>query len=191
MANGKLYARRIILMLAFVVGVIFLLLYTKGCQANKHYADLTIEALSGQLKKSIDKNGVETAEKRLIMLEYKAMQKLHVSDSSDIGRLQKIINKKTISAAILKTSTGGTLTGKTNITYNIIDSMPCPMPVYADTLKDKWSEVAVTATKDSINLKYTIINEYEFIQEFKKEGRWPFKHTVPVVKVVVFPVAFK
>lgn len=200
MNNGKTYAKKIILGLIVIVLLIFVLMFTKGCRTSNIQAELTIEALSSTLKKTIDKNGIETAEKRLILLDYKTLKKLHASDSSEIGRLQKIVNRYTLSATIVNTTTKGTLTGHSvNVTFgNKADSLPkltneqseafgfpCDTiyPTYTDTLRDKWSDIAVAANKDSISVIYSVKNEFEFTQEYTKEGRWPFRKSVPVVKV--------
>lgn len=149
------------------------------------------EALSSDLVKYRDKSGAETTEKALILSNYRALQAVHASDSSEIGRLQKLVKKGTISATIIKNQTSGTAAGTTHVTFvNTGDSLPnvtnpCDTvyPEYSYSDSTKWADISVKATKDSTQVKYKFRNEYEITQENKKTGVWPFRKTSPIVMV--------
>lgn len=191
-SEGRAIAKKIIVVL-FIVALFFLgLLFSKGCQVKDLQKQFTIQALSSHLKKSIDKNGLETVQKELIMLDYKTLKSIHASDSSEIGRLQKLLTKNTISATIIKTATTGTLSGHTHVVIKDYEPKeygftvtPCDTlyPEYTDTLKDKWSNITITANKDTTMAIYNFNNELEFTQQYQKQGKWPFRKEVPIVMV--------
>lgn len=188
-----------------IYAVLFLLiggcfLYIGKLKQKITSGKITIEALSNTMVKYRDKNGAEVTEARLILSSYKDLKALHVSDSSTIGRLQNLVNKNTISATAIKNTTSGTITGKTKITFKNVSlgnnrdtlpiltevvTMPCDTvyPEYQDSITSKWANMNVLATKDSIKVDYTVFNEYEISQEYKKEGNWPFRKKVPIVKI--------
>lgn len=160
---------------------------------NRAYSDiqngLMIQALQTGLKKTIDKQGRETSEKQILITSYKQLKAVHVSDSSVIGRLQKIITKNTTAAVIIQNHTSGHLSSHApHVTFNdFTDSLTktdnCN-PVFQDTLKDPWTNIKIYACKDSINADYTVTNEYAQTQEFgAKQGKWPFKYRQPVIRV--------
>ena len=188
-------------------GVIILLLLLFGSslyviqnlKAELTGSKSTIEAVSNEMTKYRDKSGLEVAQKQMILTSYKALKAIHASDSSEIGRLQKIIDKNTLSATILGNKTTGKVTGKTTVTFNqgnpknfivtdpkVIDiDYPCDTvyPTYRDSVSDKWATVETTANRDSIVTEYSIRNEYEITQEYKKVGKWPFRNKVPYIMV--------
>ena len=175
------------------IAVVMLILFMRNCVnghlKNQYAQQLLIEGLQAKLKISYDAQGHQIAEKRVITLAYKDLKKLRVDDSSEIGRLKKLVKKNTTSATIVNTTTSGTLIGKTNIVF--VDGpvkdydQPCDTiyPVYTNTLTDAWTNIAITASKDSVSAIYTTYNVFEFTHETKMQGRWPFKKPVPVVMV--------
>lgn len=191
-------------------GLLALLLLLMGGMAiiiNKLQSQLSveknnIEALSTDMVKYRDKWGSEVSEKQLILGTYKSLQAIHAADSSTIGQLQKLVNKNTLSATIIKNTTSGVLTGSTNVTFgNKPDSLrkltnPCDtvFPTYNAVIKDSsyleskkrfvvWSSFKIASNRDSTHIDYKINNEFDITQEYKKEGRWPFKRKVPIVKI--------
>lgn len=176
------------LLLLLVAGLMLHIIDIKGQLA----ASLsTNTALSTDMVKYRDKSGAEITEKALILSNYKALKAIHASDSSEIGRLQKLVKKSTISATIIRNQTTGTAAGTTSVTFvNNTDSLrnvtgPCDTiyPIYNYADSTKWADISVRATKDSTQVKYRFRNEYEITQENKKEGIWPFRRKTPVVMV--------
>lgn len=152
--------------------------------------DLIIEALQSNIKKTIDKQGRETAEKQILITSVKQLKAAHASDSSTIGRLQKLVNKNTTSAVIIKNHTSGSLTGKNpsvsfgnkNDSFEKLTKIDSCDVTYKDTLRDAWTEMAVTACKDSIHVDYTVKNQYEQTQGLGDlQGKFPFRYRAPVI----------
>lgn len=190
----------IILLLILTIG---LMLHLGNIKRNVTSLSSINTALSNGLVKFRDKTHSEIAQKSLILANYKTLQSIHASDSSEIGRLQQIVKKGTIAATILKNNTHGTLTGTTNVTFgNKHDSVPkitypcdsIPMPQYQAHLEDStynettkkyvvWGKMDVIATNDSTHVNYTINNEFDITHEIKKEGFWPFRKRTPIVQV--------
>jgi hypothetical protein len=166
--------------------------YISGKKNQFNEKDLIIKALQSGIKKTIDKQGRETAEKQILITTIKQLKAAHVSDSSTIGRLQKLVDKRTTSAAIIKNHTSGSLTGKNpTVTFgNKTDSLTkitqpdsCN-PIYQDTLRDGWTEIAIKACKDSTHADYTVRNEYEQTQGLGDlQGKFPFRYRAPVMKI--------
>jgi hypothetical protein len=166
----------------------------KSCDKSHKFAEknMIIDALSANLKKNIDKQGRETAEKTILITTVKQLKAARVSDSTAIGQLQKLVNRFTLSAAIIKNKTSGHLTGtKPTVTYeNFTDTLTkfvktdsCN-PVFQDTLIDRWTEIQIFACKDSITANYTVHNEYQYSQKLgAKQGKWPFRYRHPVVSI--------
>lgn len=188
-ANKRNNLIKYILLLLLLLLLGGCLLYINNLKNSLANSKTTIEAISTNIKKHRDKTGAEISEKELILSSYRALKALHVSDSSEIGRLQGIVNKNTMSATILKNSTSGHKSGTTEIVF-IRDTikgtaLPCDTiyPTYKTKISDKWTNMKIAASKDSIQVDYKFFNEYEITQEFKKEGKWPFRHKVPEVRV--------
>jgi hypothetical protein len=174
--------------------VIMSLLFIIPTCVGKHYknqynSQAVITALSNELTKTVNKYGQETSQKNVLVMSVSALKSIHASDSSEIGRLQKIVNKKTSSATALSSTTSGTLRGKPHISFKqdtIINyNLVCDTiyPVYKDTLRDQWTNITIEASKDSTVVKYTAYNEYNITQQTKKQGKWPFRKKVAVVTV--------
>lgn len=176
------------------IATVMLILFMYNCHGKNARQNtsqqLLIEALTSKLKISYDEQGHQIAEKQTLVLEYNELQKIHAPDSSEIGRLKKLVKKNTAVAAIVNTSTSGTLTGTTTVTYNnppikdydtlAVDSCN---PVYTAVLVDKWSNIQIEASRDTTFAKYKIFNEFEFTLNYKKQGRWPFRIKAPTIAV--------
>jgi hypothetical protein len=190
-----------------LLALLLLLISGMALVINNLQGQLSLEknntdALSADMVKYRDKWGSEISEKQLILGTYKSLQAIHASDSSTIGQLQKLVNKTTLSATIIKNTTSGILTGTTNVTFgNKPDSLtkltdPCDglFPTYQAEIKDSsyveskkrfivWSSFSILSNKDSTHIDYKINNELDITQEYKKEGAWPFRRKVPIVKI--------
>ena len=113
-------------------------------------------------------------------------KKIHASDSSAIGKLQKMVDKHTISATYLNTSTGNVISSATDdvIGRDTIwkDKVAYIYPEYRDTIMNKWERFILSATKDSFRLNYKVINEFNIIQSWQRPGF--LKRKVPTASVV-------
>ncbi len=183
--NRNLLYSALLLLLLVSIGLGYLV---KNYVSRVNNQAMIIEALQGGLKKTVDAAGRETAQKNILITSYKDLKRLHVADSSEIGRLKKMVGKHTTSAAVINNTTSGTLTGSTSVVFVAGDTLknPCDTmhAVYTSTLTDEWGCIKVTASKDSTKADYTIRNEYEVKQELgDKQGKWPFRYRSLVLKV--------
>jgi hypothetical protein len=149
-------------------------------------------ASQDSLHKKINKDGTETSSTALLYGSIENLKKLHASDSSALGKLQKLVDKLTISATILSTSTSGTTSSSTVIAARDTvrskkDSLIYVYPEY--TLKrdsSKWEDISAFANKDSFVVHYSIFNEYAFKQDWQKQGTGIKKilsQRIPIVSV--------
>ncbi len=145
----------------------------------------TITGLNTELRKSVDKAGRETTRANSFELNYKDFKKIHAADSTELAKLQKIVDKKTRSAIVVTSTTSGTATGVTIVSGIDTLNTPCDstFPTYKTSIHDQWSDFAVIANKDSTRVIYTINNEFSFKQTDEKQGKWPFRKNVPIVQV--------
>ncbi len=101
-------------------------------------------------------------------------KKLRASDSSIIGRLQKIVNRNTISATELRTVSTGSFSGaEQNIGHDttfVDGNKKYIYPTYSDTVSDKWGRFKMSASKDSFYLEYKIYNQFELTQQWNYNG---------------------
>lgn len=180
-----------ILAILFLLLAIFFGLWADRLQGKLAGAQSINNALEADVVKYRDKSGAEITEKNLILSDYKTLKAIHARDSSEISRLQQIVNKRTISATILRTSTTGTSVGTTSVTFVTKEdslpklTLPCDTvyPEYSYSDSTKWAKIKVKSTKDSTKVSYKFFNEYDITQEMKKSGIWPFRKFTPIVKV--------
>jgi hypothetical protein len=174
--------------LLLIAVIVIVCLFCNKCEHKSDLAkkDLIINAVNGELRKSVDKQGRETTRANIIVASYKELQNIHATDSSEIGRLKKLVDKRTTSAIVVSSTTSGSVSGVTSIT--IVDSLQrnCDtvFPEYKTSIHDKWQDFEITAKKDSIHLDYKIWNEYDYKQTIEKQGKWPFRKDVPIVQVL-------
>lgn len=188
MTDRKFKPGRLALLLLIIVLFFAIMLCCEQRAALKQ-KDLLIDALPAAMVKHRDKDSAEITEKRLLLISYNQLKNIHASDSSEIGRLKKLVTKNTISATMVSTQTTGTLTGKPTVLFPLPGSeqgggpdTTCKnYPTYKDSLRDKWAKLDYTVNKDTGIVHYTVFNEFEFKQNFKKMGRFPFKEKVPVI----------
>ncbi len=159
----------------------------KKRNAAQMQSKLLVEALSNTMQVHRNNLGQEVAARRVIMASYKHLRATHAQDSSEIGRLKKLVTRHTISATIVHTETADTLRGNTLVSYtpahgsNIVSAQDSCHPVYTATITDVWSSHQVTATGSITTVQCLVKNEFDFTQEYKKQGRWPFRQQYPVV----------
>lgn len=162
--------------LSMAVIVLFFLLQ-KSCNdvdKGKNFESM-YNASQDSLHHKINKDGTETVSTALLYGSVENLMKLHASDSSALGKLQKLVDKFTISAAVFSTSTSGHSSSGTIITgHDTVrkDSLVYIYPEY--TLKrdsGKWADISARANKDSFNVNYSVFNDFLFKQDFEKRGR--------------------
>lgn len=165
---------------------LFLLRKCKESEDNADYKDL-YEAAADTLHKTRNELGEEVTKTQLMFGEVENFKKLVAGQDSTLKKLQAIVDKKTLFATILSTSTSNNGTSATNpITRGDTvykDSLIYIYPVYSTEWAERWSTGEITASKDSIKRSFKTINEFEVSGKYQKQGKWPFKKDVPVVEV--------
>lgn len=155
-----------------------------GCEKYKQSQRLLI-SVNDSLVKTINKHGEEKASTDLLLGSYKDFKAMHVSDSSAIGKLQKLVDKLTISATYLSNVTGNAIYTTTTVIERdtiVKDGIQFLYPEYRDTIKNKWEDFKISANKDSFQLQYKVFNEYELKQSWKRNGL--FKRKTPEVSIL-------
>lgn len=112
------------------------------------------------------------------------LKKLNAGKDSAILKLQKMVDRHTISATVHGTVTGNTVISNSVITnYDTVlknDSIKI-YPVYQTQFKNKWENFHITATKDSIKIKYKVFNEFDYVVRDNRV-KW-YKQRVPQITV--------
>ena len=156
-----------------------------GCKKNNELEGLLVSA-NDTLTKTINKNGEEKASTDLLIGSYKDFKAMHVADSSSIGKLQKLVDKLTISATYLSNVTEHSFVTPTQIILSgdtvKIDSITYVYPEYKTNYSNKWERFDVKANKDSFAINYKVFNEFDLVQAWKKNGL--FKRKTPEVSIL-------
>ncbi len=155
---------------------------------NKEQASLTYayNAANDTLATTRNKLGQEKASTALLYSTVKDFKSMHVADSSAIGKLQKIVDKLTISATFLSNSTGNNFSVKTNTVSSgdtvKIDSLIYVYPKYSTQYNNRWERLNLAANKDSFHVDYKVFNEFELKQSWERSHWW--KRRVPVASIL-------
>lgn len=127
-----------------------------------------------------NKMGQEISTKQSLILSNRELQSIHAADSSVIKQLQKIVNKNTQSALIVTVATTQTVAATTSVIPNATDSCK---PTYKSLHKDQYSEHRVTANADSTHIECIVYNQFDFTDEWHKEGALFHRRSVLETKV--------
>lgn len=143
---------------------------------------------------STNKLGQETAKRAILVSSYADLKRVHADDTTELGRLKKLVDHKTIDATIIENTTTNHSSGKTVVempekkdtTKNTIAKLPCDTiyPVYDYRDSTKWQKIVIRATKDTTTVISIVHNEFDIKQSNIKQGRWPFRHTVPEISIL-------
>lgn len=156
-----------------------------SCNKNKQTESLLVSA-NDTLTKTINKHDQEKASTDLMLGTIKDFKAMHVADSSSIGKLQKLVDKLTISATVLSNVTGNTIASATE-TITIHDTViqkdgsKLIYPEYLDSIKNKWEDFKLSANKDSFHLDYKVLNEFDLKQTWQRNGL--FKHKTAIAEI--------
>lgn len=166
--------------------VILVLLLNKSCNDVKKGKDFETmyNASQDSLHKKRNKDGTEETTTALLYGSIASFKKLHADDSSAIGRLQKLVDRLTISATVFSTATANTIHSATTvIPHDVVtrgDSI-LVYPQYSTKFKNKWEDFDVTANRDTFLIKYKVFNDFSFEQKWERP-KW-YKSKVPVITV--------
>ncbi len=178
----KTQIERIIYIL--IIFLCFIGMYN-GCNENKEKQNL-LNSVNDTLIKTINKLGQEKASTDLLLGTYKDFKAMHVADGSTIGKLQKLVDRLTISATYLSNATGNTFVSVTQPIVSgdtvKIDSILVLYPEYKTNYSNKWERFSITANKDSFAVDYKVFNEFNLVQAWKRNGI--FKRKTPEVSIL-------
>lgn len=169
------------------IGVIFLCFMGmyNSCNRNKQL-QVELVSVNDTLTKTITKKGEEKTATDLLLGTVKDFKAMHASDSSSIGKLQKLVDKLSISATYLNNVTHNNLYSATQgiIQHDTVigkDGIKNIYPEYRDTIKNKWEDFKISANKDSFHIQYKVFNEFEIKQTWKRNGL--FRHKTAIAEI--------
>jgi hypothetical protein len=166
-----------------VVVIALLAINIKTCGEKKDAEGLYL-AQSDTMKQIINQNGQQESTIAIMNGTVADFKKLNAKKDSALAHLQKLVDKHTISATVHGTVTGNTISSGSVITkYDTVhlkDSIAI-FPVYATKFKNKWENFDVTAGKDSIQIKYKLYNQFDYVVRYNKQ-KW-YKARVPEITV--------
>jgi hypothetical protein len=155
----------------------------KTCGEKSDFEKLTFSQ-SDTIQSYINNNGQQVSTIAIMQGTVADFKKLNANKDSTIAHMQKLIDKPTISATVHGTVTGNSISSGSTITkydtVHINDSIKV-FPQYATKFKNKWENFDVTATKDSISIKYKLYNEFDYVVRYNKQ-KW-YKARVPEITV--------
>lgn len=161
-------------LIIIALSVLIILMLYKGCEQRDKINDLTTRIGS-------DANGYEELIKRernklnqelvSIQLSEQTTREELLSERAAHGstreELQRQVRKNTRLAAVVRSETSQVVVGPTDTVYvREIDSMP----VYQTSFSDKWADITVMVSTDTIIVDYLIRNEFVFKAERERTG---------------------
>ncbi len=175
----------------FIYAAIILILAVclrAGCRETKRADNLITlyESAQDSLHKERNIQGQEKASNALLYSAVADFKKMKAADSSAIGKLQRMVDKLTISATYLSNVTSNNFTAPIQYITSgdtvIIDSITYVYPQYTTCYSDKWERFSIKADKDSFAVEYKVFNEFNLVQAWKSNGI--FKRKTPEVSIL-------
>lgn len=168
----------------FAIAIIALVAVNiKTCGKLSDVSNISI-AKDDTIKSYINKYGEQVSTIAIMHGTVAELKNLSAKKDSELARLQKLVDKHTISATVHGTQTGNVVNSNTTIarydTVKIKDSIKV-YPQYATKFENKWERFNVIATKDSFKIDYKVFNEFNYSVRYNKE-KW-YKARVPEITV--------
>lgn len=177
-----------ILLIVCVVLAFFLSSTCNKIKKGKQFESMYV-ASQDTLHKTRNALGQEVAVKDLLYGDVSNFKKLIAGKDSTLAKLQKIVDRKTISATVLDNSTSNEIHSHTNTitghdTIRKHDTL-FVYPEYSTIFKNRWEDFNVKANRDTFLIDYKVFNEFEIEQKFEKQKvkGYIFKQDVPVIQV--------
>lgn len=161
-------------LVAFLIALLFLLKHCNGKQAE--LIRVQNQVLNDSLIVTTNKYHQQTAKTGLILSEYSTFKKLTFAKDDSIGKLlQKLVNRRTISATVATTEMAIDIVEPTDeVTFEQEGDTCNPTYVFSDTTE--YRQMNIVADRDSFRIKQRMFERLEFTQEFSKWNL--FKPTV-------------
>lgn len=170
----------------FIAVILVLVFFTwKGCSKGETFEAMYI-AQSDTLHKTTNKLGQEETKTALLYGSEKDLKRIIANKNSAIGKLQELVDKKTISATYLSVATGNVISSGTDqvIIHDTIkgaDGISYVYPEYRDTTLNKWEDIKITANKDSVHIDYKVFNEFNIVQSWERPSF--LKRKTPIANI--------
>jgi len=150
-----------------ILFLIILLFFLKECNSRKaSQIALQNQVLTDSLVVTKDKLGRSTAEIGLIQSNYLEFQKITFAKEDSLGRqLQKLVNRRTISATLATTEMRIDTVLKTDSV--LVASNGCDSAFILNDTTD-YRTLNITASKDSFKVKFRAFESLTFKQEWSK-----------------------
>lgn len=173
-----------VLNIFFAIAIIALVaINIKTCGKLSDVSNISI-AKDDTIKSYINKYGEQVSTIAIMHGTVAELKNLNAKKDSELARLQKMVDKHTISATAHGTQTGNVVNSSTTITrYDTIkikDSIKI-YPHYATKFENKWERFSAIATKDSFKIDYKVFNKFDYVVRYNKE-KW-YKARVPEITV--------
>lgn len=175
--------KRDFIFIAIIIGLI--LFCWKSCKDGKSF-EAAYNASQDTLHHTINKFGQQETKIAMFYGKYSDLKKIHANDSSTIGKLKQLVDRHTISATVLSTTTGNSIASTTDtvISRDTIwkDNIAYVYPEYRDTIKSKWEFITIAANKDTTKFDYKVFNEFHLEQSWTRPGF--MKRKIPMAAVI-------
>ena len=169
----------------FYVVIIFLCLVGMYNTYKRDKQSLALAlATTDTLHQTRNKLGEQTTRTELLYGTISDFKAMHFADSSAISKVQKLVDRLTISASVLSTVTRNNFTSATKVLPGDTvkkDSLVFVFPRYHTADSTRWKKFDLTASQDSFHIDYTVYNEFEITQKWKRQGL--FKKSLPEATV--------
>lgn len=156
-----------------------------GCKQSESFEKM-YKASADTLHQTRNELGQQKTTTTLLYGSVNGLKNLHAIDSSALSKVQKMVDKLTISATYLATITGNNIktpTGKVLIhdTIKGKNGISYVYPEYSTQYENKWERFKVVANKDTTKVDYKVFNEFELVQDWKRNGLFKRKTAIATV----------
>lgn len=179
------FSKNTLIIILFGVIAIFALIHLDGCHKIKAQADM-IDQVNDSLHKTVNKLGQEVAYKRLIVGNLSMLRAVNLSYKDSLLRLIQVsVDKNTIEKTNVVSRTVEDIKAK-SVVYKVDTvkkgGLTILYPTYRASWDTKWRKGSVTASRDSVECRDTIINQFDITTEYKRDHLWTSRY--PVVEVI-------
>lgn len=156
----------------------------KTCGDSGKYQAL-LNAQTDTLRTYVNEHGQHVATIASLQGTVADLKTLNAGKDSALLRLQKLIDRHTVSATAHGTVTGNNFNSQTYIyKYDTVPGKNDTVllhPTYVTKYENRWEKFNITAMPDSFNVDYKLFNEFDYQVRYNKE-KW-YKARVPEITV--------
>lgn len=179
------FSKNALIILLFGIITVLAIIHLDGCHKIKSQADM-INQVNDSLHKTVNKLGQEVAFRKLIVGNLNMLRSVNFSyKDSLLMMIRKTADKNTIEKTGIVNQTINDTKVK-SITYKVDTikkgSLTILYPTYRASWDTKWRKGSVVASRDSIECRDTIINQFDITTEYKRDHFWSSRY--PIVEVL-------